>query len=617
MLVLIDLEMEGFGPFIERTIVSFQSNCSTLIRGQWTNKPISSGTGKSHIMKGVAFAGGYCDIPSTELKNWDSKKFSVKLRIKNTDTDELITIIRDPKLKVLVNDIPVEGTSEASEEKLRSIFKLPSELVRILTYRPQKKPGEFLNSTDAQKKEFLSTLLELNKYEEALDKAEKKSKQIENQSLLINNSIQSIQGLLPSLTTNLIAVEEATHIIEQHLKQIEKLNEDRTAKQHKAEELKTTLNNGEDPRLKGLNTQIAEYNNQKTIHNSQIANINKVINQVAAAKTNINQIQSDAQKITNEVNTLKNHGKCPTCLQDWDKHHDYIEAKKKTLTELLNKYQELNKLIQETQTQGVELPTIEGQVKMIDDLVRTTQDQISQVKAEAKMATVPLANIVQEISTIESQVRSSHSVISSQKSLIKELEEKKRLRETKEKELTELTNSKGQIEDSKSAYEVILKILGRAGFMSVIFEEVLADIESRANTMIARIPNVELLTLSIRSFATTSKGAIQKKIDIKAFKAGKEISLKNLSGGQICALELCTDLAIRECIRQRTGAPFAWLALDEAMDGLDVETKKPTLEMIQELVSGQVIVIDHATEIKENFENIITVEYDGSQSRIL
>ena len=100
-------------------------------------------------------------------------------------------------------------------------------------------------------------------------------------------------------------------------------------------------------------------------------------------------------------------------------------------------------------------------------------------------------------------------------------------------------------------------------------------------------------------------------------KSGKKISIKAVSGGQACSIELFSDLATSETIRLRSGSPLGWIALDEAMDGLDVEPKQEALEVIRKNVRGQIFVIDHSTEIKEGFEKVIEIEYDGRESYVV
>ena len=160
-------------------------------------------------------------------------------------------------------------------------------------------------------------------------------------------------------------------------------------------------------------------------------------------------------------------------------------------------------------------------------------------------------------------------------------------------------------------------LLSRDGFLSEIFDEVLIEIETKANQMIGKIPNVSTFTIQICSSRETAKGTIKKTISVKIFKDGDEVPFAGLSGGQQCALELFTDLAVSEVIRKRSGSPVGWMFLDEAMDGLDVATKKAALAVIRQEISGTVVVIDHSTEIKEAFDQVISVEFDGRISRVV
>jgi DNA repair exonuclease SbcCD ATPase subunit len=161
-------------------------------------------------------------------------------------------------------------------------------------------------------------------------------------------------------------------------------------------------------------------------------------------------------------------------------------------------------------------------------------------------------------------------------------------------------------------------VTGRSGFMSEIFDEILSEIEVRANDLMVYMPNVSTYSMVISSVSSTKAGAIKKTISTKVLRnTGQEVDPKDLSGGQQCSIELSTDLAVAEAIRARSGSPLGWIALDEAMDGLDVEPKKAAIEAIRQKTRGLVIIIDHATEIKESFDSVIQIEYDGKESRVL
>jgi hypothetical protein len=67
----------------------------------------------------------------------------------------------------------------SSRRRSPSSWALPPELLAPLTYRGQKQPGLFLSKTDAEKKEFLTTLLDLGKFEAAVEASQAKVKNLE------------------------------------------------------------------------------------------------------------------------------------------------------------------------------------------------------------------------------------------------------------------------------------------------------------------------------------------------------------------------------------------------------------------------------------------------------
>jgi DNA repair exonuclease SbcCD ATPase subunit len=83
------------------------------------------------------------------------------------------------------------------------------------------------------------------------------------------------------------------------------------------------------------------------------------------------------------------------------------------------------------------------------------------------------------------------------------------------------------------------------------------------------------------------------------------------------AVELAVDLSLADVIAERTGVYPGWLILDEAFDGLDLPAKRACMELLREASETRLIlVIDHATEMKEMFDATIVVRSRGGRSTI-
>ena len=161
-------------------------------------------------------------------------------------------------------------------------------------------------------------------------------------------------------------------------------------------------------------------------------------------------------------------------------------------------------------------------------------------------------------------------------------------------------------------------LIGREGFLGLIFDEVLQEIGDETNDVLGSVANTRHVTLEFRSENVTQKGEVSKEIKPVLTVHGNETSIKGgLSGGMLTTVELATDLAVGAVISRRSGVCPGWLILDESFDGLDAVSKDSCVEILQKYSKDRlVIVVDHASEMQGAFENVINVTYEDGESRI-
>ena len=75
-------------------------------------------------------------------------------------------------------------------------------------------------------------------------------------------------------------------------------------------------------------------------------------------------------------------------------------------------------------------------------------------------------------------------------------------------------------------------------------------------------------------------------------------------------------MALAKTVKARAGINLNWLILDESMDGLDYPTKSAIVDSMKKDNNGLILLIDHATEIKEMCDEFIRINYDGQKSWI-
>jgi len=561
MIQIKKLELEGFRSFRDKTVIEFPDSGLVLISGKWIDSDVSSGSGKSSIILAIAFALDICDLPASELKNWDSKKLFVKLTL--SDGQNTYDIVRDPSLSFYVNNVKQSNMTEDAKEKINALLKVSPDLLKVLTYKPQREKGQFLNMTDSQAKEFLSSVLNLNAIEQAIEQIETKIKNTEITFSQINGSYEVVSNFVQSFNISKEEITKARQIYDEAKKRFEAVSS----------EPKLTIQN-----LKEKLNQI----------NEEINKVLQVRQKVDSAKYETTILNKQIEQLKVEVNKLKEQV-CYTCLRQWDKSQELLDKKLSEIKVLEHKVQVNEAIIKNS------APILEN-YSVLQAQQAELNKQIGELNSTITSAQLALQSAEQNCKNIALQVEKYKENLS-------KLETLKQQKITLENELNILNHEKN--------------ILGRQGFLGVIFDEVLAEIENKANELICYFPNISTYSVQISSTTQTKTKNLKKTLSKKVYKDGKEVSIKSLSGGQQAALELCVDLAVSETIRARTGTNLGWIILDEALEGLGVVEKQSALDMLKQKIKGTVLVIDHSTEVKEGFDKIISIMFDGRTSHVI
>lgn len=125
------------------------------------------------------------------------------------------------------------------------------------------------------------------------------------------------------------------------------------------------------------------------------------------------------------------------------------------------------------------------------------------------------------------------------------------------------------------------------------------------------------LTYELQSYKENVKGEVTAKFSESIVMDGKPISLGSLSGGELKALSICADMALLNILEQQFGIHMSPVIFDEAFDGLDASGKEFALELIRGLsLDRQVVVIDHASEMRASFDKILRVEKRNGVSSV-
>jgi DNA repair exonuclease SbcCD ATPase subunit len=560
---LVSVEIEGFKSFLKRVLFTFPvGNAVVAICGKWKDSTVSSGSGKTSMIEAIAWVFGISDASVDSVKHWfaPGKKPYVKVTLQaGPDT---IEAIRDPKLSLVINGEPYNSLVKGAKEKLQEILGKNPEMVKAITYRKQRVRGKIVNSTDSELKEFLTQPLGLDEVETAAETFMQSTNRIQSSIDLMKRDVQNFEMTLPMnfvSDADLQAAGDAFEAAKVRYDSLQHTQKEYSELWHAAEEVKAEIN-----KIHQLNAALQGKRRDNASYKTSILNLQR------------------------EIAELEKNA-CPTCKRDWDASQNLKEAKMAEMDRFISAFEVNLEYIKNGEPVLTSLPNLEAKLQTING-------QIGQLTGPVDVAAQSMKNAQNNLNSLLGKRKNYES-------LSQKLENSKAAVAAQEREL--------------AIAQGAAKLLGRSGFLGSVFDEILADIEVRTNDMLAHFPNASQLTVQISSTKVVkTKGTSKKEISIGITRNGIDLSLDDISGGQQSAIELCSDLAAAEAIRARSGGALKWICLDEVMDGLGATEKKEVVAMIKDRVKGLVLMIEHATEIKESFDQVIEIEYDGRESYV-
>ena len=626
------LEFEGFRSFKERQVVQFPDGDSVvLVSGTWRGSSVTSGTGKTSILEALAFALDITESSQASLKNWDSKKIFVKATL--TRGQEVIEIVRDPKLSLIIDGKPWDSLTKGSKEKLTEILGISDDMLKTITYRKQRVRGKLVNSTDSEIKEFLSAPLGLNELEAAADSFTKSANQLADQ---IERSKLKISTMERTLQSNLVTEQELVNASASIDKAIAKVDTEKAKVAGAEADIDRLWQQVRDAQqaydAAQNNMTNMSASSGRTAIVSQIKDIQAEIFKTEALGRNVQNKKMENASLKESIMKLKGEiehmskGTCPTCSREWDRAEMLREAKQKDFDKRVADFQVNVEYIKNAEPVLAELPALNARLQDMNKKLGETSAPLELASQNVNATGLSLQSArsahnaaTSTLNSITYGVKNAENVLALYRANLKGLQDRSVANASSIQELEAEKVTLAQSEDRADTFAQAAKMLGRSGFLGSIFDEILADIEVRTNDMLSHYPNASQFTVQINSTKTVkTKGTTKKEISTSISRNGIEIpSIDDVSGGQQAAVELCSDLAASEAIRARSGCAIRWMCLDEVMDGLGAIEKEAVVAMIRQRIRGLVLMIEHATEIRESFDKTIQIEYDGKESHVI
>lgn len=627
MIKLKSLKIKNFLSFAGEHEFEFPDSGLYAIKGRKSNNQANSnGSGKTSFLEAIACALGYSQLPATELQNWhEDDAFVVALTMSLNDKE--LKIKRTPTAyEVVYEDLHLKS-NEAKEFIKRTL--LDTWLISFVTYRPQGVPGNFLSLSNADKMEFLFQLLELNKFEDLIEHSADMVKTLESTIVDLTNTIKRDEDSLGD-TGKFIDLLKSS--IESKTKL---LNEKKLIKL--VEPFKTSFTDAN--KVLEFTTKIKEL----SLRQSSNQELSKLLaDRLMAVNKDVRQLTMDSVEIERKIGRTPSHilqhevheldikigaaenGVCDSCQQPF---HDTrkiadLKSKRAIIDDKIHPLIGLEKkLIEIKADTEVKRANLEKMQIACNELQAKSGTKELMILENAYNAYIANCNSQYEKAFIQYQIELKHQTedtIYLQKE-IEENDAKIALYSQAQSALTSVVDTSKNIRSGHverlALEKEILNALGKENFMRLVLEESLSLISNKANEILQAIPNTHNFSIQLDTESETKKGTVKKAIALKTYRNGVERALKSFSGGETCSINLAIDAAISEIISQRSGKAFGWLFLDEALDGMDSNSKIEAIETLR-LVAGQklIFLVDHSIDVNESLNGQFVIGSNDEQS---
>lgn len=577
---LISCDIENFLS-IEKAHVDFSDTGMVLIEGWNYDVDRANGAGKSAILNAISF-GLYDKLPrkitASELLRRGTKKGSVSVRL--NVGGEIYGVQRSrPKGVTFTHE--VNGTDEVlsiTQKEWEALLRLSYNQFIVAMYCSQANSNaspRFLLLNDSDKKQFLLQLLNLDEFVLCKKKCDETIALLQIKFDRFRQKMSELQVKIDAYSESMIDETACALMLSQR------------------ENVKQSF--------------VRALIDLQNVIKPDLVKYNKLEEDILVKKTSFTTARAQREMLLSQWNRLgkklkpfNSKDSCPTCGTRLDNshaettHNAEMERIKQECLTIKQQIDDIDTLL-----------TNEGQV---NDLYSKLRERKKKESVEYEQASIAQVELSSKINSIDIEIENLNKKLNDNSQLVEKINALQNQRRDIDKETLEVASD---IELQKT----VASIYSPIGAQAYILDSAVALFNEQVTKYVEMLwPN---LTYELQSCKENVKGEVVAKFSESIVMDGKPISLGSLSGGELKALSICADMALLGILEQQFGLHMSPIIFDEAFDGLDASGKEFALELIRGLsLDRQVVVIDHASEMRASFDKILRVEKHNGVSSV-
>jgi DNA repair exonuclease SbcCD ATPase subunit len=533
-----------------------------MILGSISGKFKSNGSGKSTIARGICYAlyGNQSEeINNDSVIHNDEEKMQVEFEFELNGKDYIIKRSLkkggSPVLKITKDGTEKKVSLKDGQKIIDDLLGADFDIFRNTSYFKQGDLNSFSSLTPKEAKEVLINILQLSNYNKYEDLAKQMLKKVNDSLTDVDFKMQSFERDLTYHENNRVA----------------------PVKELKAEKAK-------------LKEDLKDLEFKKKLAQDMVARKEKAVqvfeNKIALIDKEKNELGFTINANNKRMQKLKGlSGTCPTCEHEINQEDidAIIKAIKKEHDPIVAKLQKLEKLLEKTYEERSEILLI-----VIDE--ENYDYQIMELNRAISAVEVDIKNSEKEENVIEN--------LKAEIAICKEAKSKK--------------------EALKSQYEKLSAAFGKKGIQAHIIDSVIPEIQATTNDILHGLDTN--IRMSIDSQKGLKKGGKAETLDISVITEYGQRPYLNYSGGEKTLIDFALRIALSIILTRRSNCQIQTLILDEVFGELDSQNKKIISKALRFIANRfnfkKILIISHAEELQDSFENVIRVEFNGKESVI-